>query len=245
MEIPFFLGYGKGVGIYSKSEGKRFKGRKRRSDIICWAWLQASPGCCVGTHCHRKAWKQNTKEEAAPLSRCGIVRSGSREALGTLTGNLCVFPRGDLISNLWSIHGIFCSHSHGADLNTLPGKDIPGHAVWEKKAYCTTAQICYEPNYIKLNTHFYTSLSTYKETSGKILTELLPDFSEKQNVLFFITFFELFWVKIFSVSMHHLYKSLVTFVKKKKQNRRRKERGWNKRRKEIKKIKESTISLCP
>lgn len=225
MEIPFFLGYGKGVGIYSKSEGKRFKGRKRRSDIICWAWLQASPGCCVGTHCHWKAWKQNTKEEAAPVSRCGIMRSGSREALGTLTGNLCVFPRGDLISNLWSVHGIFCSHSHGADLNTLPGKDIPGHAVWEKKAYCTTAQIFYEPNYIKLNTHFYTSLSTYKETSGKILTELLPDFSEKQSVLFLL-FYYILWTFLSQIFFSE-YASFVqkpsNFCKKKKETKQEKE----------------------
>ena len=69
----------------------------------------------------------------------------------------------------------------------------------KKKAYCTTTQIFYELNYVKLNTHFCISLSTCKETSEKILTS---GFSEKFvfAFLFFACWF-VFWLLGFAFAI--------------------------------------------
>lgn len=128
-------------------------------------------------------WSGEGPEVAGPVRRLPLcpcmgwwVERSSRDLD---KGSLCSFLTGNLMNNLWRILESFCSYSHGADPNALPGEDIPRRAVSEEKASCTTAQIFYEPNYVTLNTHFYISFSTYKETSRKILS--YHCFSEKQD----------------------------------------------------------------
>lgn len=125
--------------------------------MICWPWLQISSGFPVGMDCQGKARKKGRQLEGCPCVHAWD--GGWGEALGTLTrGVVCSFLTGNLMNNLWRILESFCSYSHGADPNALPGEDIPRRAVSEEKASCTTAQIFYEPNYVTLNT---ISISVY------------------------------------------------------------------------------------
>lgn len=105
-----------------------------------------------------------------------------------------------------------------------------------KKASCTTAQIFYEPNYVKLNTHFSISLPAYEETSGKILTELSVIFSEKEGFAFVFVFAFLLCTLNFSelkISQQVSFTQKPTYcLKKKSRGKRRRKRKERKKGKE-------------
>lgn len=120
------------------SDGKRCMHSKQRGDCDLLGTVTSQLQLLCGN-----GWSGEYPEAGRPvrkLSQCPRVGwcSGSREARGTLTGSLCIFPTGDLI-----IYGVSLKHATTTAIVQLSEhiarKRHPRPAVGETKNH--TAQL--------------------------------------------------------------------------------------------------------